>query len=150
MSTKACIIIKISDEDKGQTKKFDASKLPVKLKEWNEWGDEVDIEKSKPIKLGDDFMGIYVHWDGDNVINALNEKFNNYDSALNLVLGGFCSFIEYGGVRHYANRKGEEWKYIKPIKGRCIGTIIHKIGQPYNWYFNGEKWIELDNYIIVK
>ena len=129
MSTNSTIIVKINRSDYNKVKKFSKEKLPVPLDVWDEWGNEVGVEKSKPIKITGEYLAIYCHWDGDEsgVGAALKSTFDTYDKILNLVLGGFCSVINTDSVRHYANRKGEKWEYIKPINGNTIGSILNDI-----------------------
>jgi len=158
MSTRCAIIIKVKDEDLGKIKKFDKDKLPkgVKLSEWNCYGDEIGDETSKGVKLTKPYIGIYCHSDGylDGVGKVLKEVFNDYEAALNLVVGGFCSVVWYDEVRHYANRKCEEWGYIKPIKGDTPIEVESHIG--HNGYvylledgewgvLSGGEFIDYDN-----
>ena len=99
MSTNSTIIVKINRSDYNKVKKFSKKKLPVPLDVWDEWGDEVGVEKSKPIKITGEYLAIYCHWDGDEsgVGAALKSTFGTYDKILNLVLGGFCSVINTDG-----------------------------------------------------
>lgn len=131
MSTRSAIILKVRKEDLGKKVKFDKKKLPIPLNNWKEkYGDESAKEKSKEITLLHDYIGIYCHWDGelDGVGTVLKEYFTDYDSILNLIAGGDCSSIWYDGVKHYANRKGEEWKYIKPKQGFTSESVANSIG----------------------
>ena len=138
MSTNSTIIIKINRSDYNKVKKFSKEKLPVPLEEWDEWGDEVDVEKSKSVKITGEYLAIYCHWDGDEsgVGAALKKCFNGYDITLNLILGGFCSLIEDSRVRHYANRKGEKWEHIKPVNGNTIGSILNDIPNSYVYLYD--------------
>jgi len=125
MSTPCKIIMKVPEEYKGTTIKFNKSALPIELKEWYEkdektnevWLDQRCKEKSRPIKIKGDYIGIYCHWDGDKIGKVLKELFTDKKAVLNLIAGGFCSFIWYDGVKRYANRNCEMWKDIKPIQG---------------------------------
>lgn len=146
MSTRSCIIVKVSRNDIGKTIKFDAKKTPTKS--WEEtWRDESSKEKSKPIKLEKGYIGIYCHWDGyfEYVGKLLKENYNDYEKALNLVSGGFCSSLEVDSIKHYANRKGEEWEYIKPILGETPKDIYAKVGHNgYVYLFEDGAWKALD------
>lgn len=158
MSTRCAIIIKVKDEDLGKIKKFDKDKLPngVKLAEWNCYGKEIGNEMSREVELTKPYIGIYCHNDGylDGVGKVLKESFNDYETALNLVVGGSCSIVWYDVVRHYANRKGEEWNYIKPKEGDTPMEIESHIG--HNGYvylledgewrvLSGGEFIDYDN-----
>lgn len=115
MSTRSNVIIKVKPEDIGKVIKFDAKKLPVRLESW--YGEKART-KCRPVTLKKQYVGIYCHWDGFpfGVGKALLENFTDYDSVLNLVAGGSCSSIDKDSVRHYANRNGEKWGFIKPIQ----------------------------------
>ena len=140
MSTRSAVILRVHKEDLGKKVKFDESKLPVRLQSWKEeWGDDSDKEKSKEITLSNKYIGIYCHWDGylDGVGGALKKNFNDYDTILNLIAGGFCSAIWYDCIKHYANRKGEEWEYIAPIQGKTMKEIKKSLGDnEYNYVFD--------------
>jgi hypothetical protein len=140
MGTRSCVIIKVRPEDIGKMFKFDEKKLPegVKLDEWLEkdsdgkvWLDEVGEERSKRVKFQSLYIGIYCHWDGypSGVGAVLKEKFLDYHSALNLVIGGACSALDSAYVRHYANRQGEKWEYLKPTQGKTQREVL----KPFGW-----------------
>lgn len=123
MGTRSCIIVKVRKEDIGKIKKFDKKLLPVSLDKWESKDSDGEVYMSeigrslcKPVAINSPYIAIYCHWDGypSGVGAALEKNFNTYESALNLILGGSCSFIESDKVRHYANRKGEKWGYILP------------------------------------
>ena len=116
MATRSCVIIKVRPEDIGKMFKFDTNKLPkgVKLDDWlskdlngKVWQDERGDERSEQVELKEVYIGIYCHNDGyinGGVGDSLKAKFNDYETARNLIVGGFCSAIEDDRVRHYANR----------------------------------------------
>lgn len=125
MSTRSCIILKVRKEDIGKVMKFQAKALPIKLGQWvdkdsdgNPWRNETTNSKCKPVEINSDYIGIYCHWDGypSGVGATLLNGFHTYDEVLNLILGGSCSHIEQNDIRHYANRQGEQWEYIKPVQ----------------------------------
>ena len=150
MSTPSKIILKIKEEDIGKKIKFDVNKLPIKLKSWKIYNtitnklylDESCREKSKEITLNGTYIGIYCHWDGDLVGDALKKHFSNYEDVLNLIAGGFCSEIGENEIRHYANRKGEKWKYIKPIQCCSFKEMKVEIYGYYTYLFANNKWIK--------
>jgi hypothetical protein len=132
MGTRSCVIIKVRKEDIGKVMKFQAKALPVKLASW---ADETTSSKCKPVEIDSAYVGIYCHWDGypSGVGAALLNKFHTYDEVLNLVLGGSCSHIDESDVRHYANRKGEKWNWIKPMQDKTEKGLVN--------YFDGA-WAE--------
>lgn len=155
MATRSCVIIKVRPEDIGKMFKFDTNKLPkgVKLDEWLEkdsdgkvWRDEAGEERSEPVELKEVYLGIYCHWDGyikGGVGDSLKAKFNDYEAARNLVVGGFCSVIEDDRVRHYANRGKpeqkwiyEKWNGIKPIQGKTQKEVYERIDCQHIYLFD--------------
>ena len=147
MSTPSRIIIKVRKEDIGRKIKFDPKKLPLPLGDWiyryddgKVWRDESAKEKSKEFTLKGEYIGIYCHWDGypDSVGATLKESFNDYETALNLLAGGWCSGIACEEVNHYANRKWHKWSEIKPLQGSLEYIRQHIYGQ-YEYTFVN-KW----------
>ena len=137
MSTRSCIIVKVRKEDLAKKMKFDASK--VKLEDW---GEQKKDEFSEEVELKSPYVGVYCHWDGypEGVGSVLKKCFNDYVSALNLVLGGFISYLEDDKVvKHYANRSGEDWKFIKPLQGKDCDSISKKVDHQYCYLFTEEK-----------
>ena len=107
MSTRCSILIEIPDDLIGQTLKYQ--------KQDNELNWDKNIDKTEPVKITKKYLGIYCHHDGylDGVGSELVNRYNNFNSALNLILGGDCSSIVRNLVR-YATRESEQWKYINP------------------------------------
>ena len=147
MSTPSRIIIKLRKEDIGRKIKFDPDKLPLPLGNWiikDENGrvlrDESDKEKSREIILKGEYIGIYCHWDGytEGVGAVLKDCFNGYETALNLIAGGWCSGICSGNVMHYANRIYHKWIEVKPLQGSLEYLRNHIYGQ--HEYIFDEKW----------
>lgn len=140
MGTHSAIILKVRKEDIGKKVKFSAKKLPKEtpLEDWVDDGKEF----SEEVELKGEYIGIYCHWDGytEGVGNALRNHFNDYDTILNLIVGGFCSAIGEDGVRHYANRNGEEWKWIEPSQG-TLDEVKRHIDWEYVYIFDNDKWI---------
>lgn len=140
MSTRSAIIIKVKREDIGKVVKFDKTKLPTKL---SEWGNESSKEMSEEVTLNMPYIGIYCHSDGDfNGVGAvLKEVFNDYGKVLNLIVGGYCSLVWYNEVRHYANRNGEKWNWVKPQKAETASEVADKIGHDgYVYLFDDNHW----------
>lgn len=148
MSTPSRIILKLKKEDIGRKIKFNPKKLPIPLYDWigrddngKIWLDQKGVEKSKEVTLKGEYIGIYCHWDGDLYSTGLvlSEDFNDYEIALNLIVGGFCSGIANGHVAHYANRKGTKWADEKPIQG-SIDIIRSQIYGQYEYIFENGSW----------
>ena len=149
MSTPSRIIIKLRKEDIGRKIKFDPNKLPLPLGNWinkdengRVWRNESDKDKTREITLKGKYIGIYCHWDGymENVGAVLKESFNDYETTLNLIVGGYCSGIASGEVNHYANRIGHKWSEIKPLQGSLKHLRDCIYGQ-YEYIFENNKWI---------
>lgn len=142
MSTHSAIVLKVKKSDKGKTFKFDENKLPTKLIGWG-YEDEIDKDKCQKVTLNGDYIGIYCHWDGypEGVGEALKNNFKTYEDVLNLIVGGFCSSIDNEGIKHYANRKDEEWEWIKPIQGG-IAHLVKKLDLDfeYLYLFENNSW----------
>lgn len=153
MATRSCVIIKIRPEDIGKTVRFDKNSLPVPLQEWifkykdgAIWNDERGDERSEPVELKEVYIGIYCHNDGyvrGGVGDSLKTKFNDYETARNLVVGGFCSIIDDDKVRHYANRGKpeqkwiyEKWNDIKPIQGKTQKEVYERIDCQHIYLFD--------------
>lgn len=137
MSTTSMIFIKVKREDIGKAISFDKSQLPVKL---SDWVFDKTRSKCKPTTIENNYLGVYCHWDGDptGVGDTLLKLYNGYESIVNLIAGGDCSCIDRQKVRHYANRKGEKWKFIKPRQIKKIGDMGG--WTCYTYIFKDGKW----------
>lgn len=156
MGTRSCIIVKVRPSDKGKTVKFDKRLVARELLEWvdkdregNVWRDEKGKERSQPVTLTGDYIGIYCHWDGyvhGGVGEQLKEDYSDYLLALNLVVGGFCSSIGDEGLKHYANRGNkntpyvnEKWADIKPLQGDTQKSVFERVDCEYIYLFDEER-----------
>lgn len=146
MSTRSAIMIKVRPEHIGQTMKFNESKLPVPLQSWGEY--EACDDKCKEVKIEHPYLAIYCHSDGypEGVGKVLKETFPDYDTALNLIIGGDCSFVWYDGVRHYANRSSEEWRYLVPKQGDKPEEIYPYIDSEYCYLITPEDGWKVNDY----
>ena len=128
MSTRSVIIVKVRKEDIGKEMKFNEAMLPLPLDNWElkdpttgeVWRKEGGENLCEPVVINEQYLAIYCHWDGypSGVGAVLKEKFLDYHSALNLVIGGAVSAIDSAYVRHYANREGEKCNNLKPTQGK--------------------------------
>lgn len=116
MSTNSNIIIQVPDEFIKTTHQFAPTALPFSESQWDSHGEYRDVDKSQPVRITKPFLGIYCHWDGypDTVGKALVIKFDTFEKAFNLILGGDCSVITEDQVLRYATRPAEQWKNIQP------------------------------------
>ena len=149
MSTPSLIAMRIPERLKGKTLHYDKEKLPLPQYSWKKFT-FFDKDLKNPlfsdvtISPTDTYIGIYVHWDGDSVIHTLRKHFTNEEQILNLLLGGFCSFVGEEGVLYYATRKEDSsrqsWDDVKPL----LGTLKHlkeSIYWHYCYVFNNGHWI---------
>jgi len=138
MSTRSVIIVKVRKEDIGKEMKFNEAMLPVALDNWDCKDLDGNVSRREggenlcePVVINEQYIAVYCHWDGypSGVGAVLKEKFLDYHSALNLVIGGSCSALDEKYVRHYANREGEKWEYIKPTQGKTQKEVL----KPFGW-----------------
>ena len=107
MSTRSNIYLKLKDESKGQTIKFDFDKLP-------RGNGEIHGKLEFPIKdvtipQDAEYIGVYHHWDGyiTGVGQTLLESYTDYDTILNILIMGDLSTIN-GGVVSYQSWRNED------------------------------------------
>lgn len=156
MGTRSCVIVKVRPSDKDKVMRFKPTLVPVPLQDWRDvdfegrvWRDETGKERSQDVKLTGDYIGIYCHWDGyvkGGVGETLKEKFADYDTALNLVIGGFCSSVGFDGVKRYAIRGrkdtpwvNEKWIDIKPVQGKTQKSVFSRIDCEYVYLYDEER-----------
>ena len=134
MATRSCIIVKVRNSDIGTTQKYsdEKSKAPA-----NDWGCD-GVDKCENVKIEKPYIGVYCHWNGypSGVGAALKVFADTYERALNLVLGGSISSISDDSFTHYANRNGEEWRYICPIQGDTAIDVNAKVNENYAYLFD--------------
>lgn len=172
MSTPASIIVKVRPEDVGKRRKCDTSKINLRTRQmaaemWKTFGhsdEEIDEILENTDKLPDmefmnktiksvklwPFVGAYNHWDGDpsGIGKELRKRYNDYKSALNLVLAGNYSTILDGSVPYAALPKRIDidavWKQCKPIVADELGDCHINFEYLFDngrWYYRayGEK-----------
>jgi len=122
MSTRSNIYLKLKDESKGQTIKFDFSKLPTAHGEQHA---ELEFPiKDVTIPQDAEYIGVYHHWDGyiTGVGQTLLESYTDYDTILNLLVMGDISTIN-GGVTSYQGWRNED----------CPARIITAKSKATHW-----------------
>ena len=135
MATRATITLKIKDEDLNKTKKFDIDKLPENVAYYS----DDYIEDLQEVKLNKPYISIYHHFDGypEALGLTLYEEFNDYEKALNILLGGDTSSINGNTIIQYCSAyQYEDWDRTKPD----LTDEIPAANQDYQYYFDGEKW----------
>lgn len=156
MSTNSNICIVLKDEDKNKALKFNIEKLPSENYKISSY-DKEELNKIKEINTDKNVLEIYHHWDGypDGVGNTLIEYFNDYDKALNLILGGDCSTINPPTYEPYWIN-GEEWECIKPREfdePKLLRKYLYKFDEG-KWFFKGfdypDDWTDLAEYLSKK
>lgn len=149
MSTRGTIVVKLKDEDLGKTVKVD----PSKFKGINQYEAESYAELCGEVKLDGKYISAYCHH--DNYVSGtgydLMRGWNNYNMALNLVLGGDMSSISEEMAAHYVATYKEKWKDDKPK----LYDELPPITEEYQYLFqNGEWYVRsihgLDDFVPVK
>jgi hypothetical protein len=130
--------------------KFDETKLPKNVTCDNEFLNMVEeVTLEKPV------LEIYHHWDGypDGVGKTLIKKYNDYNTILNLLLGGDASSINGDNVCQYCAWRGEDWKSVKPKQFDepvLNEEYLYKFEDGV-WYFKddyeNEDWTNLEEYL---
>ena len=141
MSTRCNIRVILKEEDRNKFLKFTPNEQQADDLRENQWGvDQLNEDEGmwEPVNPdGAEALMIYHHWDGyiEGVGQTLYKKYNSYEDALNLVLGGDCSSIN-GTYTPYATRKCEDWESIKP---KPISEN-HKMEEEYDYMYKDDKW----------
>ena len=132
MATRSNIAVRVKSEDKGKTMHFNVGLLP-NGKSYN----SSYKHKIEDVTLDKDYIQIYHHWDGypDGVGRTLVNEFNDYEKALNLMLGGDASSINDEVVIQYCSWRNEPWEDVKP-------TLLDepKLNEEYLYKFEDGKW----------
>lgn len=134
MATRCNIAVKVKEEDFNKELKFDITKLPKGFKYADKYIESICSIKTDSEKP---YLQIYCHWDGypSGVGDVLINYFNDYETALNLVLGGFASCVEVGNVVQYCAWRNDDWDDVKPEKL----DIPHE-EEAYLYVFEDGKW----------
>lgn len=153
MATRSNICLILNKEDIGKSVKFDETKLPKDVTYDNEFLNLVEeVTLEKPV------LEIYHHWDGypENLGKTLLEQYNDYDTILNLLLGGDASTINNNNVCQYCAWRGEDWEYVKPKqldKPAFNEEYLYKFENGV-WYFRdeyeNEDWTNLKDYLNMQ
>ena len=100
------------------------------------------------VKKGDKFIAVYVHWDGDTIINVLKNHVKTHEDAIKIVSYGYLSVIQEEGILPYMFRTGKgvqeesDWNLIKPRTYKTLKGCIRSFSCEYAWLFTKEnKWM---------
>jgi hypothetical protein len=100
------------------------------------------------VKKGDKFIAVYVHWDGDTIINVLKNHAKTHEDAIKIVSYGYLSVIQEEGILPYMFRTGKgvqeesDWNLIKPRTYKTLKGCIRSFSCEYAWLFTKEnKWM---------
>ena len=145
MATSSRILVIIDDKDINQEKRFDVEKLlDTKIL-------CCDSVMSKPlphqyVMLDSGIISTYIKYDGDIscVGQMLINFFNNYDDALNLVLGGeiqslytmYTPYIVYDGWTDHIRPK-----LSLPSINKDYSREIENYHESFNYVFVNNEWI---------
>ena len=137
MATRSNICLKLRKEDIGKVKHFNVNMLP-KNKDYDS-SYESSIED---VKLDCEYLQIYHHWDGypSSLGETLLNYFNDYDTILNLLLGGDASSINEQIIIQYASSRNEDWEFTQPKKYNSP-----KQWEEYLYLFKNGRWYVTSN-----
>ena len=138
MATRSNICLVLNKEDIGKVMKFDETKLPKDVTYNHKC-----LNKAEEVTLEKPVLEIYHHWDGypEGVGKTLLAQYNDYDTILNLLLGGDASSINRDNVCQYYAWRGEDWKYVKP---KQVDEPLLK--EEYLYKFENGVWYFKDRY----
>ena len=144
MATRSNICLILNKEDIGKVMKFDETKLPKGVTCYNEFLNKVEeVTLEKPV------LEIYHHWDGypECLGKTLLKQYNDYNTILNLLLGGDAGSINGDNVCQYCAWRGEDWESVKPVLNE---EYLYKFEDGV-WYFRddyeNENWTNLEEYL---
>lgn len=151
MATRGKIILKINETDKGKKLHFSLDKLPSDCVCANKF-----IDKVGDVTLNKNYIAIYNHFDSyiSEVGKTLLTMFNDYDSILNLLLGGDTSTIADGHIFQYCACYGDDWEDTEPIQEDVLEHIpkedFNYVFKDNEWYvkeYKGKEWSKLSECI---
>lgn len=149
MATRSNICLVLNKEDIGKVMKFDETKLPKGVT-----CDDEFLKNVEEVTLEKPVLEIYHHWEGypECLGKTLLKQYNDYNTILNLLLGGDASSIN-GDVCQYCAWRGEEWESVKPTqldKPVLNEEYLYKFEDGV-WYFRddyeNEDWTNLEEYL---
>ena len=91
-----------------------------------------------------DHEAIYCHWDGgQSLADELDEYFNTWEKARELIAGGDISPISKGYVESYHSR-GDDWERVKPSEEMCLVPLLEKYSSAEFFHiFHDGEWTNL-------
>ena len=120
MSTRSNIGIRLREEDKNR---------------------DLNFHPGCVINTNKNYISVYCHFDGypSHMLTELENHFNTYEKALELVLHGDISSIEDGVVDCYYDR-GEDWEDLCPFETNNSNDCFDN---SYCYIFENNKWTVL-------
>lgn len=120
MATRSIIGIKVKPTDIGLNKKFTRDNLP-KGKGYY----DTHIDALGEVNIMRPFLSVYCHFDGyvNGVGKTLLTEFDDYDKALNLILGGATSSLT-GDLIQYCAACGEDWEDCAPVQSTPAEDLL--------------------------
>lgn len=132
MATRSNICLVLNKEDIGKVMKFDETKLPKNVTCDNEF-----LNMVEEVTLG----------------KTLLKQYNDYNTILNLLLGGDASSINGDNVCQYCAWRGEDWKSMKPKqldKPVLNEEYLYKFEDGIRYFkddYESEDWTNLEEYL---
>lgn len=132
MSTRSNIYLRLNQETKGKTIKFNPDLIE------DDYVTNFPIPKVK-IPKDVNFIGIYHHYDGyiSGVGETLQNEYNDYDKILNLLIMGDMSTIN-DGVLSYRGWRGENTPPSFYTEKEL--TVEQALKEEYAYLFDNGKW----------
>ena len=134
MGTRSYIFVKIRKEDKEKSHKANLDKIPLLHYISSDLIKDVYINKES------NYIGMYSSHEGypEGIGKVLYEKFNTYESAINLILGGNVINITGGDWDPYISESN--WESEKPTQifeiAKTGVTVVE-----YIYLFDGQWWV---------
>jgi len=168
MSTRGYIIVKVKDENKGKSLKFDKSLLNgVRLQDENKWngksfGELTDNIWKPTKKVTGNYLAIYNQCDSypTGAGQTLLAHFNSYEQALNLVAGGTTESV-FGDHITYCKGRRKSLDEDAHYEDGSVPCQLHLptaceswqyLFYEGRWYVRqwGSRWYDLEEYLTAK
>ncbi len=153
MSTNGTITLKVKPEDIGKTLQFDINKIPKGFKYSSNY-----LSKVGKVKITKGYLTVYHHWDSyieDGLGQRLLEHYNDYDTILNIILGGDISTLVNDEIIQYTAWRDEDWGRCKPEQTDECPMNKQEYGYKFEdgiWYvsYRGGAWQTIEKELRAK
>lgn len=169
MSTRGYIIVKVKDENKGKSLKFDKKMLGdgIELRDENKWdgksfGELTDDIWKPTKKVTGNYLAIYNQCDSypTGAGQTLLTHFNSYEQALNLVAGGTTESV-FGDHITYCKGRRKSLDEDAHYEDGSVPCQLHLptaceswqyLFYEGRWYVRqwGSRWYDLEEYLTAK